>query len=88
VARSGDDNVGSFAHGRLPRPAVAVAKDGILPANDIRPVYTSALFKIRKYSFNNNALLRFHQKIKGGPNGIISPGRYGIWPAKMRGNRA
>jgi (+)-pinoresinol hydroxylase len=43
-----------------------------------------------KYSFNNNALLRFHQKIKDGidPNGIISPGRYGIWPANMRGRRA
>ena len=54
---------------------------------------TSPAFQDRlmsKYSFNNNALLRFHEKIKDGidPNGIISPGRYGIWPAKMRGNRA
>lgn len=54
---------------------------------------TSPAFQDRlmsKYSFNNNALLRFHQKIKDGidPNGIISPGRYGIWPAKMRGNHA
>ncbi len=54
---------------------------------------TSPAFQDRlmsKYSFNNNALLRFHQKLKDSidPNGIISPGRYGIWPAKMRGNRA
>jgi 4-cresol dehydrogenase (hydroxylating) len=54
---------------------------------------TSPAFQDRlmsKYSFNNNALLRFHQKIKDSidPNGIIAPGRYGIWPARMRGNRA
>ena len=45
---------------------------------------------ISKYSFNNNALLRFQEKLKDSidPNGIISPGRYGIWPASMRKNRA
>jgi (+)-pinoresinol hydroxylase len=45
---------------------------------------------ISKYSFNNNSLLRFQEKLKDGidPNGIIAPGRYGIWPAKMRKNRA
>jgi hypothetical protein len=45
---------------------------------------------INKYSYNNNALLRFREKLKDGidPNGIISPGRYGIWPAKMRKDRA
>lgn len=45
---------------------------------------------ISKYSFNDNSLLRFQEKLKDGidPNGIISPGRYGIWPAKMRNNRA
>jgi len=54
---------------------------------------TSPAFQDRlvsKYSYNNNALLRFQEKLKDGidPNGIISPGRYGIWPAKMRKNRA
>ena len=45
---------------------------------------------ISKYSYNNNALLRFKEKLKDSidPNGIIAPGRYGIWPAKMRKNRA
>jgi 4-cresol dehydrogenase (hydroxylating) len=45
---------------------------------------------VSKYSFNNHALLRFQEKLKDSidPNGIISPGRYGIWPAKMRSNRA
>jgi hypothetical protein len=45
---------------------------------------------VSKYSFNNNSLLRFQEKMKDSidPNGIIAPGRYGIWPAKMRKNRA
>lgn len=45
---------------------------------------------VSKYSFNDNALLRFQEKLKDSidPNGIISPGRYGIWPAGMRNNRA
>lgn len=45
---------------------------------------------ISKYSFNDNALLKFQEKLKDSidPNGIISPGRYGIWPANMRNNRA
>ena len=44
---------------------------------------------ISKYSFNDSALLRFQEKLKDSidPNGIISPGRYGIWPANMRNNR-
>ena len=42
------------------------------------------------YSYNNSSLLRFQEKLKDGidPNGIISPGRYGIWPANMRSGRA
>jgi 4-cresol dehydrogenase (hydroxylating) len=39
------------------------------------------------YSFNNHALLRFHERLKDAidPNGILSPGRYGIWPKHLRG---
>ena len=38
------------------------------------------------YSFNNHALLRFHETVKDAidPNGVISPGRYGIWPKHLR----
>jgi 4-cresol dehydrogenase (hydroxylating) len=38
------------------------------------------------YSFNNHALLRFHETLKDAvdPNGTISPGRYGIWPKHLR----
>ena len=38
------------------------------------------------YSYNNHALLRFHETVKDAvdPNGILSAGRYGIWPKHMR----
>lgn len=38
------------------------------------------------YSFNNNALRRLHETLKDAidPNGIISAGRYGIWPRHLR----
>lgn len=38
------------------------------------------------YSYNNNALWRLHESIKDAvdPNGIISAGRYGIWPRHLR----
>ena len=39
-----------------------------------------------QYSFNNHAYRRFCETIKDAvdPNGILSPGRHGIWPASMR----
>ena len=42
------------------------------------------------YSFNNHALLRFHETVKEAvdPNGILSAGRYGIWPKHLRENKA
>ena len=41
---------------------------------------------MRTYSFNNHALRRFHERVKDAvdPNGILSPGRYGIWPKHLR----
>ncbi len=38
------------------------------------------------YSFNDHALRRLHQTLKDAidPNGIISAGRYGIWPRHLR----
>lgn len=38
------------------------------------------------YSFNNGALNRMREAIKDAldPNGIISPGRYGVWPRHLR----
>jgi hypothetical protein len=40
----------------------------------------------KAYSFNNFALRRLHETLKDAidPNGIISAGRYGIWPKHLR----
>ncbi|KAF2015130.1 vanillyl alcohol oxidase [Aaosphaeria arxii CBS 175.79] len=39
------------------------------------------------YNWNNNALMRFNETIKDAldPNGILAPGRNGIWPKNYRG---
>jgi len=41
------------------------------------------------YSFNNHALLRFLERLKDAvdPHGILSAGRYGIWPKHLREGR-
>ena len=41
------------------------------------------------YSFNNHALRRFNETLKDAvdPNGILAPGRGGIWPKHFRKDR-
>ena len=53
-------------------------------ASTTGPAYQDEIMKV--YSFNNHALLRFHETIKDAidPNGIISASSYGIWPKHLR----
>lgn len=39
------------------------------------------------YNWNDGALLRFHEKVKDAldPNGVIAPGKSGVWPKHLRG---
>jgi (+)-pinoresinol hydroxylase len=52
------------------------------------PVFQDAVMDA--YSYNNHALRRFHETIKDAvdPNGILSAGRYGIWPKHLRDKKA
>jgi 4-cresol dehydrogenase (hydroxylating) len=45
---------------------------------------------MRTYDFGNGSLHRLHEALKDAidPNGILSPGRYDIWPRHLRGGRA
>lgn len=48
------------------------------------PVFQKTVMDV--YSFNDHALGRFHETLKDAidPNGIIAPGRYDIWPKRLR----
>ena len=43
-----------------------------------------------RYSYNDHSLLRMNETLKDAldPNGILSAGRYGIWPKNLRPGRA
>jgi (+)-pinoresinol hydroxylase len=50
------------------------------------PVFQKSVMDV--YSFNDHALMRFHETLKDAidPNGILSAGRYAIWPKHLRGH--
>jgi 4-cresol dehydrogenase (hydroxylating) len=42
------------------------------------------------FDFNDHALLRLNQRVKDAldPNGILAPGKNGIWPQRYREEQA
>ena len=44
----------------------------------------------QSFDFNGHALLRLNQRVKDAldPNGILAPGKSGVWPKAMRGGKA
>ena len=42
-----------------------------------------------RFDYNDHALRRFNERVKDAidPNGILAPGRNGIWPAAWRNQR-
>jgi len=42
------------------------------------------------YSYNNHALRRLHETLKDAldPDGILAPGKNGVWPKRLRRARA
>jgi 4-cresol dehydrogenase (hydroxylating) len=52
------------------------------------PAFQDAV--LATYSFNDHALRRFLETLKDAvdPNGILSAGRYGIWPKHLRTGRS
>ena len=54
----------------------------------VAPAFAEAA--IDAYSFNNHAMRRFDERLKDmlDPNGILQPGRNGIWPRRLRETRA
>jgi len=69
---------------RAMRKAVAVAAEHGWGDYRAAPLYQDAVSDT--YSFNNHALRRFHESLKDAidPDGIIAPGRGGIWPRRFR----
>ena len=45
---------------------------------------------MKTYNWNDNALLKFNETLKDAidPNGILMPGKSGVWPQQYREERA
>ncbi|MCB5425053.1 FAD-binding oxidoreductase [Altererythrobacter sp. CC-YST694] len=66
------------------KKAVAVAAEHGWGDYRAAPIYQDDVADT--YSFNNHALRRFHEQLKDAidPDGIVAPGRGGIWPRRFR----
>ncbi len=67
---------------------VAIAAENGWSEYRSAPAFMDAIMEV--FSFNGHALRRFNETLKDAidPNGILSAGRYGIWPKHLRKARA
>lgn len=64
---------------------IASGENGFGPYRVATPYMDEAM---AQFSFNNHSLLRFYETLKDAidPNGILAPGKNGIWPKHVREN--
>lgn len=81
------DEEGARSAFRLGRRIVSVL--GRLGYGDSRPHLENMDLAADLHSYNGHAYRRFVERIKDAvdPNGVLSPGRHGIWPAAYRESR-
>jgi FAD/FMN-containing dehydrogenase len=74
------------ARGLMREMIAAAAKEGF---GEYRTHILFADQVAETYSWNNQALRRFNETIKDAldPNGILAPGRNGVWPKGYRNQR-
>ena len=63
---------------------IAIAGENGWGAYRTAPLFMDEVMAV--HSFNNHALRRFHETVKDAldPNGILAPGKSGIWPKRLR----
>jgi 4-cresol dehydrogenase (hydroxylating) len=81
--RKNDPEHNAMVH-RAMKKAVAVAAEHGWGDYRAAPIYQDDVAET--YSFNNHQLRRFHEQLKDAidPDGIIAPGRGGVWPRRFR----
>ena len=67
---------------------VKVAAENDWAPYRVHPIWQKQAVEV--YRYNDHILHRLHETLKDAidPAGILSPGRYDIWPKRLRGDRA